>query len=469
MRRALREYNFDWMLYSTYDAASKLMAGTEKEYARALRYIPYFRGMIDAVLSTGEPGLSFVKTCAEYLKNIVTARERGRKVAITSFCFSPVIFYAMDITPVCLEVMSVFLTFTYRRGSAEFLDFCNEAGFTETSCSSQRGSLGAYLAGIGVDIDMVVTDTPGVCDTNANAFAFAAEWLDRPFFQLDMPPLLKGERYDRYHRDDYRALVSFLEAQTGTKLRAERLAAVLDELRKQDGLIAELEEMGRIVPSPLPPAFTLMNYAARFLFAGMKPCTDMLQSMVNAARENAARGASGLAGGAERLRGFFCYIDHYTYNMRMWRMAEDLGVCLQGNILSRNWSIDAPHVRENHMEDSAYSIDMTDLDSMIDSVAIMNSRMPMIKSIRGPFDAPDMWLEDTLSLARMYSADFVVYSGTPGCRNTWGMVKPFARETEKAGFPTHIMYSDAFDDRVQSWEATRARFEEFLRVRRLLV
>jgi hypothetical protein len=105
---------------------------------------------------------------------------------------------------------------------------------------------------------------------------------------------------------------------------------------------------------------------------------------------------------------------------------------------------------------------------MIDSLGMINSRMPMIKSIRGPYDAPNMWLEDTLGLAKIYKADFIVYNGTPGCRNTWGMVKLLARDTEKAGFPTYIMYADAFDARVQSWEATEERFMEFLKVRRLV-
>ena len=38
----------------------------------------------------------------------------------------------------------------------------------------------------------------------------------------------------------------------------------------------------------------------------------------------------------------------------------------------------------------------------------------------------------------------------------------------KAGYPTYIMYADAFDARVQSWEATEERFMEFLKVRRLV-
>ena len=68
----------------------------------------------------------------------------------------------------------------------------------------------------------------------------------------------------------------------------------------------------------------------------------------------------------------------------------------------------------------------------------------------------------------VFEVDGMIYCGTPGCRNTWGMVKPFAREIEKHGLPVHLMYSDAFDDRVESWEATAGRLDEFFKVRGLL-
>ncbi len=149
-------------------------------------------------------------------------------------------------------------------------------------------------------------------------------------------------------------------------------------------------------------------------------------------------------------------------------MLDSLGIGYQGNILSRSWASNAPHVKEFGTEEAAYTIDTNNENALIDSMAAINSRMPMVKSIRGPYDAPNMWLDDTLSLAKMYNSDFIVYNGTPGCRNTWGMVKLFARDTEKAGYPTYIMYADAFDERIESWDATRARFEEFLKVRRLI-
>ena len=207
MRTETREYNFDWMLWNGLDAAAKISKGSIKEYNNVLKYIPYFRGVIEAVLTAGEPGQKFIELAAKYMKNIIQSKEKGRKNAITTFCFTPALFYAMDITPICLELLSVMMTFIYKRGTAEFLDYCNEVGYTETSCSSQRGSIGAYLAGIGADIDFVVTDTPGVCDTNANAFAFAAAYLDKPFFSLDMPPELTEERSNTYHREDFKALI----------------------------------------------------------------------------------------------------------------------------------------------------------------------------------------------------------------------------------------------------------------------
>ena len=79
-----------------------------------------------------------------------------------------------------------------------------------------------------------------------------------------------------------------------------------------------------------------------------------------------------------------------------------------------------------------------------------------------------MWLEETLVMAQNFGADCMVYNGTPGCRNTWANVKLIARDLEKHGYPTHIMYDDAFDDRVESWDATRERLEEFFTIRGLL-
>jgi len=467
MRQALKEYNFDWMLWRTYMAGSRLKKGTQREFELALQYIPYFRQPVEQVYKA-KAGELFLQMTAQYLENIVNAHAQGKKTCMTTFCFSPAILYALDIVPVTLELLTVMMTFLYKRGTGEFLDFCNEAGFTETSCSSQRGSMGAYLADIGAQIDMVVTDSPGVCDTNSNAFSFFAAYKDKPFFQLNMPPWLVEQRVTQYHVQDYKAMVSFFEEQSGKKLDYDKLKIILQELHKQDELITELEYYLTYKPLPLPVTTCLFIYAGRFMFAGMPIYTQLLETLVAEGRENVKLIQNGQEITKEKARGFFCYIDHYTHSLRLWQMLEELNIGYSGNILSHFFAESNPVSKLESNKGVGYTIKTDTLEDMLASIAAINSRMPMIKSIRGPYDLPYMWLQDTLALAHMYKADFIVYNGTPGCRNTWGMVKLLAQDTEKAGFPTHIMYADAFDDRVQSWDATRDRFEEFLRVRRLI-
>jgi len=236
-------------------------------------------------------------------------------------------------------------------------------------------------------------------------------------------------------------------------------------MRKQSVLISEFNELQRIVPSPVPGIFNLFLYSGNFLMGGTEDFTSLLESMLKTVRQNAAQGRAGTLSGRERARGFFSYIDHYTTDLRFWSFLERHDISHLGCILSTFWQENAPYSGDR--PDSVYRVKDADLDDMIDSLALQVSRMPMVKSIRGPYDAPDMWLDDTLTMTRLLRTDFVAYFGTIGCRNTWGMVKPYARDLEREGMPTLILYADAFDDRVQSWEAVIDRIQEFLALRRI--
>ena len=466
MRPEVKAYPFDWMLWAALEHGSKAADGTPGELRHLYRYIPYFKGVLDPILREGEPGILFIKLLSRYLRNILDARREGRKVAATTFCFLPGLFYALDVVPVTLEIMSSLGGLVWKRGMYDYLDYGCEVGFTETSCSSQRAALGAYLAGLGTPIDFVVCDSPGVCDTNANAFAFAAEYLDIPFYHLNYPQVLGDDRSQAYHREDYQSLIAFVEEQAGRPLADDRLRRILAEADRQDTLLADLEDMHTLVPTPLPPIYNLFIYAGRFLFSGMPEYTELLEVMHARSRVRAEAGKSGLRSGTERRRAFMCYIDHYTLDLRFWDWLEDRGIAHMGSILSRTFR--DMHGYTGAAPEATYSIDTSDRHTMIDSLAQMNARSPMVRSIRGPYDQPNMWLDETLALAGIFRADCLIYNGTPGCRNTWGMVKPFARETEASGYPTHIMYTDAFDDRVESWEATAERLDEFFKVRGLL-
>jgi hypothetical protein len=466
MKRETGEYLYDWMVWTILNNAAKSIDGTVKEYTSLLRLVPHFSDVLESFVKHGEPGERFLKLIAEYAAMCVTAKERGKKVALTTFCMASPILHALDVVPVMLEVMTVLGTIVLKRGTAEYLDYCCEVGFTETSCSSQRGSLGAYLAGLAVRPDFIVCDTPGVCDTNANSFAFASAYLDIPFFQLNYPPTLTDERTSYYQRQDFKNLITFLEHHTGTTLNEEKLGGILEEVRRQDQLACELIDLMRLKPSPVPGIYDLMLYGGRFMMSGKKQYTELLESMLETATRNAASGLAGTSSKEERARGLFCYIDHYTADARFWDWMDSLDISHLGSILFTFWHENAPYAAGR--EDEAYKIDLSTMDTMIDSLASQMSRMPMIKQIRGPYDASGMWLDDILGASRLLRPDFVAYIGSMGCRNSWGMNKLLARDLEKEGIPTIILYADAFDDRVASWEAIMDKMTEFIKLRRII-
>jgi len=466
MRPEIKEYNFDWMLGSLLKTAANIGNCSEKEIKTLLNYVPYYKGTLEVLLREGEVGTCFIRLLDKYFDNILNAHQNRKKIVGITFCLSPTLFHAMDIVPVTLEVMTGLCGLLWKRGAYDYLDHGVELGFTETSCSSQRGSLGAYLAGLGEEIDFLVCDTPGVCDTNANAFAFASEFMEKPFFQLNYPYIIGDEKTKKYQLDDYKDLIVFLEEQTGTKLDQDRLREVLQEVDVQDDLLAEIEDFYCLIPSPIPILFNLFMYMGRFLFSGMPEYTELLTLMLEKVQDNAKNGLSGLHQTQEKARIFMCYIDHYTLDMKFFDWINQQGIAHLGAILSRNFRDNTRYAPD--FQKSTYGIDTSSLETMLTSMSEMNATLPMVRSIRGPFDQPNMWLEESISLARMYQADCVIYNGTPGCRNTWGMVKPFAKEVEKAGFPVHIMYGDAFDDRVESWESSVNRLQEFFSIRGIL-
>jgi len=466
MKKETREYKFDWNIWTILENASKTADGFSKEYETLLTYVPHFRNVLDAFVRQGEPGILFLKLLARYTRDCVRAHDEGRKTAGVTFCFATPILYAFNIQPVALEPWSVLGTVVLKRGTAEFLDYCCELGFTETSCSSQRGSLGAYLAGQATGLDFVIYDSPGICDTNANSFSFAAAYLDIPFYQLNYPYTLTDERATEYHRADFRGLISFLEKQTGNKMDMAKLHAVMRESKRQDELTCELMDLQRIRPCPMPPIYELMLYGGRFMMNGTQEYTQLLESMVAHTKKRAAAGLAGTTSGKERARGLFCYIDHYTTDARLWNFLDRLEISHMGSILFNFWQKDSVHAVGR--EDEGYRLQDGSLDEIIDSLAEQMSRMPMVKQIRGPYDAPGMWLDDTLNAVNIMKPDFVVYMGTMGCRNTWGMVKPFVRDLERRGIPALYLYADSFDDRVQSWETVADKISEFLTLRGIM-
>lgn len=462
MRRELKEYPFDWSVERILNIASRLENASDKEFAALKSVAPNYRGVLDALLEYRTAGSMFFRVSAEYFREVLTAHERGKKICLISFAHPPEICYALDIVPMIPEVMTSFGTLMWSAGVTDFQDFCTEVGLTDTSCAAQRGGVGGILSGMVVKPDMVVNNLPGICDTNSTVAAFTAEYLDVPYLQLDQPADIDTERSRAYHHKDFRRMIEFLEEQSGNRLDEDRLREVCKHSIRADEAIMELQELRTAVPNPVPNIFGAMEFGSKYLNGGTDRCTRVMDLLVKSARERYEQGLS--EGGEERARGVFIYVSHFTHNARFWTWLAENGITHLGEMLNSFSQVGAPF--NYSPAGQGYSIDTTNLDTMIDSLSDQLAWYPMVKNIRGPYDAPGQWLDDTMAWCNTFHADFICYIGTMSCRNSWGVTKLIMREVEeRLGIPGIILYADAWDDRIMSWEACQDRLDEFLSMR----
>ena len=125
MKKETREYNYDWMLWSLFDAGSKVTDGTKKEFEGLLSVLPSFSKVLVTILRHGESGRLFLKMFSEYLGDVLTAHAMGKKLCLGTFVTAKHIMYAFDnVVPVWAEPMTVFGTLALRKATSEYMDYC---------------------------------------------------------------------------------------------------------------------------------------------------------------------------------------------------------------------------------------------------------------------------------------------------------------------------------------------------------
>ncbi len=467
MKKVYKDFSFDAHLGACFKSLVPLLGNsTQREMNAAFQVIPTRETTYSLLNQAGDVFLNIAKASADWMEELSHAGERGKKTVLTTYCFPVGILHAFDCVPINAEVLSAYGCLVFHCGISDVLDYSVEAGMTETSCSGQRGSLGAYLQGLGTPPDFCVANTSGICDSNANAYHYFCSYKDIPMYMHDAPPELTGERATRYHRQDFRKMVAFLEEQTGNKVDWDKLREVANEIKKQDDIINEIQQLMTTTPNPVPPIIQPVIYLTKFGFNGVTAGTRVLEEALRVSRENYDKGVAGTLSGTDKARCLTSYIDHYTMDFRFFGFFNTIDVSLMGCMLDYFFPTGSPYAQGR--EDQCYAMDLSSEEAIIDSLADQLARMPMLKQIRGPYDAPEMWLEDTLAACRIYKADCTVYMGTLGCRNTWGMVKPFLQDMESAGYPSHAVFADSFDDRVKSWDRFRKELMEFFEVRKII-
>jgi benzoyl-CoA reductase/2-hydroxyglutaryl-CoA dehydratase subunit BcrC/BadD/HgdB len=393
---------------------------------------------------TRKISVKFNKVQGEYYRKLVTAKDTGRKVAYVPFNFIPEIFHALDMVPVCAEVLTTMAQFL-DEGIHEYLDLAIERGLPDTMCSTQRGVIGLLEAGIIDKPDIIINGALGSCDPNSKAYEYMSEKFDIPSLTIDIP-FYHDERALDYYTKGFKNVVTGLEEVAGKKLDPDRLREVVDYTNQASELFFEINELKKNVPNPVPGYYNLQHTGTKFMMVGTPEAVEFYQTALDVSKERLKQGKHALP--EEKIRVFFVYTGFYfDYSLFAW-FEEEMGASYLMDVLS--------------CFDFNPIIDTTSVESMLRGLAEEMFNLPMTRQLKGSWNMPANWLFDILYYAKTYQADCCVFSGHLACKQAWGVYRLIADEVKKQlGIPSLRLEGDGWDARITPMSSIKEQLKEF--------
>jgi benzoyl-CoA reductase/2-hydroxyglutaryl-CoA dehydratase subunit BcrC/BadD/HgdB len=382
---------------------------------------------------------------SKYWDSVLHAKENGKKVAWIPFNFSPRIFHALDIVPVCVEMLDSTLM-GLDEGIEPYLDLAVERGLPDTLCSAQRGVVGLFEAGVIEPPDLLLNGALGGCDPNSKIFEYMAEKWNIPILFLDVPYYHDQRSYD-YYAEEFKEVVAALMEMTGARLDEDRLREVCELSNQAQELAMEINEIKRNVPNPVPNMYNGGDTGMKTMLDGTQDAVTFYQMSLDMVKKNLKNG-KGAAEPEERLRCLFMYTSYYFDDTFGVWMEKEMGVSVLSTVLS--------------FFDHVPIIDTSSVDSMFNGLAAGMLNLPMTRQLKGSWNMPGNWLEDCLYYSETYKADCMVFTGHTACKQAWGAYRLVADKVKKElGIPSLRLEGDGWDSRVTPMPVIKEQLEEF--------
>jgi benzoyl-CoA reductase/2-hydroxyglutaryl-CoA dehydratase subunit BcrC/BadD/HgdB len=418
------------------------------EIQALMETMPEFRrGAFTAMAQNSDTrriSVKFNQCLSEYYRNLITARETGKKIVYIPFNFIPEIFHAMDMVPVCAEVLTT-MALSLEEGIYEYLDLAVERGLPDSMCSTQRGVIGLFEAGLIDKPDLIINGALGSCDPNSKAYEYMSERFQIPSLSIDIP-FYHDERALDYYTKGFKNVITGLEEISGKKLDPDRLREVVDYTNQASELFFEINELKKNVPNPVPGYYNLQHTGIKFMMVGTPEAVEFYQTALDVSRERLEGGKHVLP--EEKIRVFFMYTGFFFDHTIFAWLEEKMGATYLMDVLS--------------CFDFNPIIDTTSLESMLRGLAEEMFNLPMTRQLKGAWNMPSSWLYDVLYYAKTYKADCCIFSGHLACKQAWGAYRLVADEVRKQlGISSLRLEGDGWDARITPMSSIKEQLEEF--------
>jgi len=259
------------------------------------------------VKTTAVKGTNTARKVRSLVKNIYQsaheAHAEGKKVAymMVSSQYDEIL-RAMDIVPLPTENYAGLCA--AKREMDRFLLKAESDGYSQVLCSYARIGLGfdslrKEAGGIpdnspdgGMAMPDMMLGSSAVCDPRFKWFQATRRFLDIPTYSIDVawPPAdasIKDIRdhYIRYQTEQFRGLITFLEAQTGKKLDKERLWEAIRLSDKAWRLWYDVDRLRVAIPCPMPAQDHFSIMAAAYYYSGTQVAVDFYQGLYDEVKE----------------------------------------------------------------------------------------------------------------------------------------------------------------------------------------
>jgi benzoyl-CoA reductase/2-hydroxyglutaryl-CoA dehydratase subunit BcrC/BadD/HgdB len=401
--------------------------------------------LIDTMLKDKNRGsaTAFTTNFLDYASWVSEQLDAGKPACYYYFPMSVEIMLALDVVPICYELMCGICSSLYVHGAEAGIDRIEAEGYADHLCSTQKGTAGYLLMGVVPRPDVLIKSaTP--CDASNSLYEWTAHKFRVPLIVLETP-YYRNERGLTYMVDETKRMVEQLEALTGNSLDEDRLREYCRLGNEALNHVFAIQELKKRVPCPDPgwhrPADTV--FGMQF---GTPMCARYFEGIHADVKARADRGQGVVPDGKrERRVAYGCTWEAYDLTLFDW-LEEEHGVTYTADTMT-------------YFPPDVGLVDTTDAETMLRGIAWRTMQMPMGRQTMG---FSDIWIQDTISIIRSFKADALVLGGHVACKHFWALNKLLSDKVrDEVGVPTLRFEMDMLDRRFTPPAELRRLMTEF--------
>lgn len=375
---------------------------------------------------------------SKYYTRLLEASQEGKFMAAHTVFFPVEILYAMDIIPMHTE-MTTWMTAMFLGEEAEMLSAGAELGLAPEICSPHRGLAGSFLLKALPRPDVILWSNL-VCDNTAKSGELIMKLNKCPGFFLDRPFQQSKEEMD-YFVGELRAMIDFLEQQSGRKMNWDRLSEMVARMNKQIKLLGEIAELRKAVPSPYPFQGFLKLLSSDHLFSGQPEAIEFLEALRDELAVMVKSGKGAVT--KERFRIMTFFLPPLYLMGHLEKISQESGAVSVVEPMFTLW------LEEGNLDPS----------KPLESVARKSFLIPESRSMYGPLT--QRVLDEITQSAKDYKIDGAVYWAFIGCRHTCATIKLVKDTLNKIDIPMLTVDCDLVDPTIGSKEEINEKLEHF--------